>query len=185
MWVPTCEVTKEVGLPYENHIRHVIHSLQANTGWLPDAGRVLDQCAQRCANAGQVNVVCGHSPQRSWSCFACYSHHPPKRDTIDNLDKIHLDSKRWTLKCGHGALLFYACTRRWNQLSWSHLPTGHTTLLRRWINVNDVDSTSQQHRVPGGYSHTAPTATIKAIMCRASIEIKSSLQLSAQNYIQF
>ena len=38
--------------------------------------------------------------------------------------------------------------------SWAHdrmlnytrtsLPTRHTTLLRRWINVNDVDSTSQQ-----------------------------------------
>ena len=30
------------------------------------------------------------------------------------------------------------------------LPTGYTTLLRRWINVNDVDSTSQQRRVPSG-----------------------------------
>ena len=30
------------------------------------------------------------------------------------------------------------------------LPTGHTTFLRRWINVNDVDSTSQQRRVPSG-----------------------------------
>ena len=29
-------------------------------------------------------------------------------------------------------------------------PTGHTTLLRRWINVIDVDSPSQQHRVPSG-----------------------------------
>ena len=29
-------------------------------------------------------------------------------------------------------------------------PTGHTTLLRRWINVNDVDSKSQQRRVPSG-----------------------------------
>ena len=29
-------------------------------------------------------------------------------------------------------------------------PTGHTTLLRRWINVIDVDSTSQQRRVAGG-----------------------------------
>ena len=27
---------------------------------------------------------------------------------------------------------------------------GHTTFLRRWINVNDVDSTSQQRRVPSG-----------------------------------
>ena len=25
---------------------------------------------------------------------------------------------------------------------------GHMTLLRRWININDVDSTSQQRRVP-------------------------------------
>ena len=30
------------------------------------------------------------------------------------------------------------------------LPTGHTTLLRRWMNVNGVDSTSQQRRVPSG-----------------------------------
>ena len=29
-------------------------------------------------------------------------------------------------------------------------PTGHTTLLQGWINVNDVDLTSQQRRVPGG-----------------------------------
>ena len=32
----------------------------------------------------------------------------------------------------------------------SCLPIGQTTLLRRWINVNDVDSTSQQRRVPSG-----------------------------------
>ena len=31
------------------------------------------------------------------------------------------------------------------------IPTGHTTLLRRWINVINVDSSSQQRRVPGGY----------------------------------
>ena len=31
------------------------------------------------------------------------------------------------------------------------LPTGHTALLRRWINVEDVDSTSQQRRVPSGW----------------------------------
>ena len=31
--------------------------------------------------------------------------------------------------------------------------TGHTTLLRRWINVIDVDSTSQQRCVPGGSVH--------------------------------
>ena len=30
--------------------------------------------------------------------------------------------------------------------------TGRTTLLRRWINVNDVDSTSQQLRVTSGNS---------------------------------
>ena len=30
----------------------------------------------------------------------------------------------------------------------SCLPIWHTTLLRRWINVRDVDSTSQQRRVP-------------------------------------
>ena len=29
-------------------------------------------------------------------------------------------------------------------------PTGHTTLLRRWINVIAVDSTSQQRRMPSG-----------------------------------
>ena len=32
-------------------------------------------------------------------------------------------------------------------------PTGHTTLLRRWINVSDVDSTSQQRHVPVGWCH--------------------------------
>ena len=31
-------------------------------------------------------------------------------------------------------------------------PTGHMTLLRRRINVTDVDSTSQQRRVPSGRS---------------------------------
>ena len=31
-----------------------------------------------------------------------------------------------------------------------HEPTGHTTLLRDWSNVNDVDSTSQERRVPIG-----------------------------------
>ena len=30
------------------------------------------------------------------------------------------------------------------------LPNGHTTLLQNLINVNDVDSTSQQRRVPSG-----------------------------------
>ena len=30
------------------------------------------------------------------------------------------------------------------------VPTGHTTLLRLWINVNDVDSKSQQRRVASG-----------------------------------
>ena len=29
-------------------------------------------------------------------------------------------------------------------------PTGHTTLLRGWSSVNDVDSTSQERRVPIG-----------------------------------
>ena len=29
-------------------------------------------------------------------------------------------------------------------------PTGHTTLLWRWINIADIDSTSQQHNVPSG-----------------------------------
>ena len=28
------------------------------------------------------------------------------------------------------------------------VPTGHTALLQRWINVNDVDSTSEQRREP-------------------------------------
>ena len=38
----------------------------------------------------------------------------------------------------------------------SGFPTGHTALLRRWINVIDVDSTSQQRRVPSVFmSHTA------------------------------
>ena len=30
------------------------------------------------------------------------------------------------------------------------LPTGRTTLSRRWINVYDFDSTSRQRRAPGG-----------------------------------
>ena len=54
-----------------------------------------------------------------------------------------------------------------------HLPNGHTTLLRRWINVSDVDSllgtrrccnvestvdsTSQQRRVPNGLSNAVST----------------------------
>ena len=36
--------------------------------------------------------------------------------------------------------------------------TGHTTLLRRWINVTDVDSTSQQRRIPSGISETPQRA---------------------------
>ena len=36
---------------------------------------------------------------------------------------------------------------------WIDYPNGHTTLLRRWINVNDVDSTSQQRRVPSEYTY--------------------------------
>ena len=43
----------------------------------------------------------------------------------------------------------HACETRLSYL------TGYTTLLRRWINVNDVDSTSQQRRVP---SRTPPQA---------------------------
>ena len=34
-------------------------------------------------------------------------------------------------------------------------PAGHTTLLRRWISVIDVDSTSQQRRVPSGMRRLA------------------------------
>ena len=30
------------------------------------------------------------------------------------------------------------------------MPTGHTTLLRRWINIIDVNSTLQQRREPSG-----------------------------------
>ena len=33
-----------------------------------------------------------------------------------------------------------------------NMPTGHTTLLRRWINVNDVGSTSQQRVQWVGYA---------------------------------
>ena len=35
----------------------------------------------------------------------------------------------------------------------SLFPTGPTTLLRRWINVNDVDLTLQQRRVSSGLIH--------------------------------
>ena len=38
-----------------------------------------------------------------------------------------------------------------------HLPSGHTTLLRRWINVSDYDSTSLQRRVPSGLSNAVST----------------------------
>ena len=34
---------------------------------------------------------------------------------------------------------------------WALYPTGHTTLLHRWIKYIYVDSTSQQHRVPSGW----------------------------------
>ena len=30
------------------------------------------------------------------------------------------------------------------------LPTGHPTMLWRWLNVIDAESTSQQRRVPSG-----------------------------------
>ena len=44
-----------------------------------------------------------------------------------------------------------------NKLSGTRLsftfPTEHTTLLRRCINVDDVDSTSQQRRVPSGLAY--------------------------------
>ena len=38
-------------------------------------------------------------------------------------------------------------------------PTGHTMLLRRWIDVIDVDSTSQHRRVPSGRSVYFPADT--------------------------
>ena len=41
---------------------------------------------------------------------------------------------------------------QWNMV----LPTVHTTWLRRWINVSDVDSTSQSRRVPSGYLSVSP-----------------------------
>ena len=39
------------------------------------------------------------------------------------------------------------------------LPTGHTTLLRHWINVLDFYSTSQQRRVPSGFIFQNLTST--------------------------
>ena len=38
-------------------------------------------------------------------------------------------------------------------LQWSNLRRRHTTLLRRWNNVIDVDSTSQQRHVPSVSGH--------------------------------
>ena len=63
-------------------------------------------------------------------------------DNIEShLQKFYIDSiddkmimAKLTLLCRHG--------------SESKHTTGYTMLLRRWINVNDVDSTSQQRRVP-------------------------------------
>ena len=50
------------------------------------------------------------------------------------------------LRCGliHGYVM-----QRWKKQQQPH-PIWHTTLLRRWIKVNDVDLTSQQRRVSSG-----------------------------------
>ena len=52
------------------------------------------------------------------------------------------------------------------------IPTGHTTLVQRCINVNDVDSTSQQRRLPSGKTlrHARRQLNILAGVCSASIE---------------
>ena len=54
-----------------------------------------------------------------------------------------------------------------------YYPTGHTTLLKRWINVTGVDSTSQQRRVSMGMS--------QRLFSGVQIQLKVSL---AQSEIQ-
>ena len=41
-------------------------------------------------------------------------------------------------------ILIVICEMKWHLKTMQYWTTGHTTLLRRWINVNDIDSTSQQ-----------------------------------------
>ena len=43
------------------------------------------------------------------------------------------------------------------------MSTGHTILLRRWINVIDVDSTSQQRRVPSGTCEQTPQKLLTSL----------------------
>ena len=91
--------------------------------------------------------------QRSWQ----------RHDLFPMLDPV------WTQGCATSIAIFFVI---WHDLqtrcqSWSSLeydvlqsaclicmlqniPTRHTTLLQRWINVIDVDSTSQQRRVSSG-----------------------------------
>ena len=70
---------------------------------------------------------------------------------IISLSGIHLREGN-NQKC-HG--MMNTCHYRGRQAnhttkSWCSEPTGHTTLLRRWINVIDFDLTSQQRRVSSG-----------------------------------
>ena len=53
-------------------------------------------------------------------------------------------------RCVVSVALRQHCDRQ--QLKKESAPTRHTTLLRRWINVNDVDS--HHSHVPGGRQHT-------------------------------
>ena len=54
------------------------------------------------------------------------------------------------------------------------LPSGHMTLLRRWINVVDVDSASQQRRVPSWDSVTWSILGIHWYHCRKFSEVSIS-----------
>ena len=67
------------------------------------------------------------------------------------------DGSVWPLHHGPSPWILYRANTThklrtgWiNFTSWLSQSTGYTTLLRRWIIVNDVDSTLQQRRVTSG-----------------------------------
>ena len=61
------------------------------------------------------------------------------------------------------------------------LPTGHMTLLRRWINVIDVDSTSQQRRVPSGLQSLNPSSELFNLNFQ-SFQFRDSQFQMTENY---
>ena len=58
--------------------------------------------------------------------------------------------------------------KRWANGTAVSILTVHTTLSRRWINVNDVDSTPQQRRVPSGYIALADVPSRRLCLCKGS-----------------